>query len=146
MPASRSARATVSQLAALGFTTTALSTGTAPTQAVVDRAVAAARGKDAVVVGTYNVTAGSSQKTLVAGLIATGVPVVAIAIRNPYDVAQLPDLKGYLASYSWTDVEVRAAARVLAGRVAPRGKLPVPVQRADDPGAVLHPIGHGLTY
>ncbi|BBC36159.1 Beta-N-acetylhexosaminidase [Streptomyces graminofaciens] len=134
------------ELTSLGFTATALSTGTAPTRATIDQAVAAAAGKDAVVVATYNVTAGSSQRALVSALLATGVPVVAVAVRNPYDVAQLPDVKGYLAAYSWTDVEVRAAARVLAGRVAPRGKLPVPVQRADDPARVLYPIGHGLTY
>jgi beta-N-acetylhexosaminidase len=30
--------------------------------------------------------------------------------------------------------------------VEPRGTLPVPVQRADDPAAVLYPVGHGLTY
>ena len=117
-----------------------------PRRPSIDQAVAAARGKDAVVVATYNVTATSTQRTLVTRLLATGVPVVAVAIRNPYDVAQLPDVKGYLASYSWTDVEVRAAARVLAGRVAPRGRLPVPVQRADEPAEVLYPIGHGLTY
>jgi len=34
---------------------------------------------------------------------------VALAVRNPYDVAQLPSVKGCLASYGWTDVEVRAA-------------------------------------
>ncbi|MBD9703721.1 glycoside hydrolase family 3 C-terminal domain-containing protein [Streptomyces sp. ID01-12c] len=134
------------ELTALGFTATGLPTGTAPTEALVDRAVAAAGGKDAVVVATYNVTADSTQRTLVARLLATGVPVVAVAIRNPYDVARLPGVKGCLATYSWTDVEVRAAARVLAGRVAPRGRLPVPVQRADDPAKVLFPVGHGLTY
>lgn len=133
-------------LTELGFTATALSTGTAPSQATIDRAVAAAEGKDAVVVGTYNVTATSAQRTLVDALAATGVPVVAIALRNPYDVAQLPSVRAYLASYSWTDVELRAAARVVAGRVAPRGRLPVPVQRADDPARVLYPVGHGLTY
>ncbi|MEU1276460.1 glycoside hydrolase family 3 protein [Streptomyces sp. NPDC005799] len=133
-------------LTELGFTATALSTGTTPSAAVVAQAVAAARDADAVVVGTYNVTATGSQKTLVEGLTATGKPVVAIAIRNPYDVAQLPAVRAYLASYSWTDVELRAAARVIAGRVAPRGRLPVPVQRADDPTSVLFPVGHGLSY
>jgi len=43
-------------------------------------------------------------------------------------------------------VELRAAARVIAGRAAPRGKLPVPVQQADDPAKVLYPIGYGLSY
>ncbi|WP_369195513.1 glycoside hydrolase family 3 protein [Streptomyces djakartensis] len=133
-------------LSELGFTATALSTGTAPPAATIAKAVAAARDVDAVVVATYNVSAGSSQRTLVEQLVATGTPVVAVAIRNPYDVAHLPSVPAYLAAYSWTDVEVRAAARVIAGRVRPRGKLPVPVQRADDPEQVLYPIGHGLAY
>ncbi|MFD9278985.1 glycoside hydrolase family 3 protein [Streptomyces mirabilis] len=133
-------------LTELGFTATALSTGTAPSAATIDNAVAAAGGVDAVVVGTYNVTAAGSQKTLVERLVATGVPVVAIAIRNPYDVAQLPDVRAYLATYSWTDVELRAAARVIAGSARPRGRLPVEVQRADDPTKALYPIGYGLTY
>ncbi len=99
-----------------------------------------------VVAATYNVTAGSSQKTLVEQLVATGRPVVAVAIRNPYDVARLPSVPACLAAYSWTDVELRAAARVIAGRVEPRGKLPVAVQRADDPEQVLYPVGYGLSY
>lgn len=102
-----------------GFTATALSTGTAPSAATIAKAVAAAQDADAVVVGTYNVTASSSQKTLVEQLLATGKPVVAVAIRNPYDVAHLPGVRGYLASYSWTDVELRAAARAIAGKVRP---------------------------
>ncbi|MFJ6119320.1 glycoside hydrolase family 3 protein [Streptomyces sp. NPDC092129] len=133
-------------LTGLGFTATALSTGTAPSPATIEKAVAAAGNADAVVVGTYNVTAASSQRTLVNQLVATGKPVVAIALRNPYDVAQLPAVDAFLASYSWTDVELRAAARVIAGRVRPHGKLPVPVQRADDPAQVLYPVGFGLSY
>ncbi|MEV7685770.1 glycoside hydrolase family 3 protein [Streptomyces bungoensis] len=133
-------------LTGLGFTATALSTGTAPSAAAVDQAVTAAQDADAVVVLTYNVTAGSSQRTLVQRLLATGRPVVAVAVRNPYDVAQLTGVKACLATYCWTDVELRAAARVVAGRVSPRGRLPVPVQQADDPAQVLYPIGYGLTY
>ncbi|MFD4608225.1 glycoside hydrolase family 3 protein [Streptomyces sp. NPDC058440] len=133
-------------LTELGFQATALSTGTAPSAATADQAVAAAQDADAVVVATYNVTAGSSQKTLVERLVATGRPVIAVAIRNPYDIAQLPTVPAHLAAYSWTDVELRAAARVIAGGARPRGKLPVPVQRADDPARVLYPIGYGLTY
>ncbi|MEV5488740.1 glycoside hydrolase family 3 protein [Streptomyces bobili] len=133
-------------LTELGFTATALSTGTAPSAETIARAVTAAGEADAVVVATYNVSATSPQRTLVGDLLATGRPVVAVAVRNPYDVAQLPSVRAYLASYSWTDVELRAAARVIAGAVGPRGRLPVPVQRPDDPAGVLYPIGHGLSY
>ncbi len=160
-------------LTGLGFTATALSTGASPDAALIEKAVAAAEGVDAVVVATYNVAthaatardhtqaanaalfaalptgeagAPDGQAALVAALKATGVPVVALAIRNPYDVARLPHVDAALASYSWTDVELRAAARVIAGRATPRGRLPVPVRRADDPAQVLYPVGHGLTY
>ncbi|MEU2431300.1 glycoside hydrolase family 3 protein [Streptomyces sp. NPDC007861] len=132
----------------LGFAATVVSTGITPTAAKIDEAVAAAAGKDVVVVGTYNVSATSPQRTLVARLAATGVPVVTVAIRNPYDIAQLTGMgvAASLAAYSWTDVELRAAARVIAGRAEPSGRLPVPVQRADDPAQVLYPVGYGLTY
>ncbi|GAA0483007.1 glycoside hydrolase family 3 protein [Streptomyces olivaceiscleroticus] len=133
-------------LGELGFTTTALSTGTAPTQAQTDAAVAATAEHDAVVVATYNVTAGSSQRGLVQALLNTGKPVVQLAIRNPYDIAQLSGVKAALASYSWTDVELRAAARVIAGRREPKGRLPVPIMRADAKDKELYPIGHGLSY
>ncbi|WP_405751285.1 glycoside hydrolase family 3 protein [Streptomyces sp. NBC_01411] len=134
------------ELTGLGFTTTVLPTGSAPTAALIADAVAAAAGKSAVIVGTYDVAVGDAQSKLVAALVATKVPVVQIAIRNPYDIAQLSGVRAALATYSWTDVELRAAARVIAGRVSPRGVLPVPVQRADDPTKVLYPVGHGLTY
>ncbi|MFE6098519.1 glycoside hydrolase family 3 protein [Streptomyces laurentii] len=130
----------------LGFSARALSTGTAPTAAQIDAAVAAAAGRDLIVVGTYNLTATSPQRTLLDRLVATGVPVVTIAIRNPYDVAHTRGQRATLASYSWTDVELQAAVRVLAGRADPRGRLPVPVQSAADPAKVLYPVGYGLSY
>ncbi|MFD5553561.1 glycoside hydrolase family 3 protein [Streptomyces sp. NPDC127068] len=130
----------------LGLTTTALATGRAPDAAKIDEAVAAAQGRDAVVVLTDNVNATSAQRTLVSRLIATGVPVIHLAVRNPYDIAHLSGVRASLVSYCWTEVELRAAARVIAGRVEPRGKLPVPIQRADDPTKVLFRSGHGLSY
>ncbi|MGC9406114.1 glycoside hydrolase family 3 protein [Streptomyces sp. DZ1-3] len=143
-------RTTVPELAEafdeLGYRTTHLATGRTPDAAKIDEAVAAARGRDAVVVTTDNVGATSTQRTLVSRLLATGVPVVHLAVRNPYDIAHLGDVPASLASYCWTEVELRAAARVIAGRVGPRGRLPVPVQRADDPSRVLFRTGHGLSY
>ncbi|WP_432037933.1 glycoside hydrolase family 3 protein [Streptomyces cucumeris] len=141
-------------LSGLGFTAEALSTGTGtapdPSPARIDEAVAASRDRDAVVVATYNVGAGSSQRALVAALVATGTPVVHLAVRNPYDIARLrgadTEPGASLAAYSWTDVELRAAARVIAGKTDPRGRLPVAVRDADEPSRVLYPIGHGLSY
>ncbi|MFE6835472.1 glycoside hydrolase family 3 N-terminal domain-containing protein [Streptomyces sp. NPDC057705] len=103
------------------------------------RAVAAAAGHAAVLVCTYNVPEEDNpQRRLVTDLIASGVPVILLAVRNPYDPARLPACAAELATYSWTDVEMRAAARVLTGAARPAGRLPVPV-----PGR--YPLGHGLT-
>ncbi|MGW9372479.1 glycoside hydrolase family 3 protein [Streptomyces xanthophaeus] len=114
--------------------------GCRATAAAPAGAVAAAPGHAAVVVCTYNVAEGEDpQRTLVTELLATGVPVVVLAVRNPYDPARLPRCAAELAAYAWTDVEMRAAARVLTGAERPAGRLPVPV-----PGR--YPLGHGLTY
>ncbi|MFK0292362.1 glycoside hydrolase family 3 protein [Streptomyces sp. NPDC090442] len=134
------------ELTGLGFAATALSTGTAPSRKLIARARAALAERDAAVVATYDVTASSAQRALVAELLATGKPVVQLAIRNPYDIAVLDGVRAALASYSWTDVELRAAARVIAGRQDPAGRLPVPILRADAPHRALYHIGHGLRY
>ncbi|MGW6461577.1 glycoside hydrolase family 3 protein [Streptomyces sp. NPDC055078] len=130
----------------LGFTATGLPTGRTPNAAKIDEAVAAAQGRNAVIVLTDNVGATSAQRTLVRRLVETGVPVVTVAVRNPYDIAQLGGVRAALATYSWAEVEMPTVARVIAGRAEPGGRLPVPVQRADDPTKVLYPVGHGLSY
>ncbi|MFB7176989.1 glycoside hydrolase family 3 protein [Streptomyces sp. NPDC056257] len=126
-------------LVRLGFTAAAAPTGLAPAPEDIARAEAAARGHDAVLVCTYDLGARSAQRALVDRLTATGVPVIAVALRNPYDIVQLPDVTASLALYSWSDTELRAAARVLAGAAAARGRLPVAVPP-------LFPRGHGLQY
>ncbi|ANW20105.1 glycoside hydrolase family 3 protein [Streptomyces clavuligerus] len=135
-------------LGGLGFTVTALPTGLSPAPERIAEAVAAARGQDAVVVLTYDVAtaAAGGQRTLVERLADSGVPVIQLAVRNPYDIARLNGVDAALALYGWTDVELRAAARTIAGRNEPGGALPVPVPRADNPTRVLFPVGHGLSY
>ena len=44
-----------------------------------------------------------------------------------------------------TAISMESLARVLFGEVQPRGKLPVDIPAAADPGTVLYPFGHGLT-
>ncbi|WP_338678272.1 glycoside hydrolase family 3 protein [Streptomyces sp. SCSIO 30461] len=134
--------------AELGFKATALPTGIAPTAANVEEAVTAAAGMDVVVVATYNIAADGPQRILVSRMAATGVPVITVAIRNPYDIAQLSGfgIAASLAAYGWTDVELRAAVRVMAGRTEPVGRLPVPVPHAEDPARMLYPIGFGAMY
>jgi beta-N-acetylhexosaminidase len=135
-----------------GSTVTRRETGAAPGDAAIADAVAAAAGQDAVVVTTMkawdtSVTdpAGGQQR-LVKALLATGTPVVVVAVRDPYDIAYLPGVRTYLATYSYSPVAIEAAARVIVGDVSPTATLPVDIPVAGDPNTVLYPFGHGLTY
>lgn len=134
------------RLAAQGAVSQVVETGLAPTAAKQAEAVAAASGKDLVVVLTNKAWANAGQQQLVSQLQATGVPVVVVAVRDPYDAAYVsPDLP-FLATYSSTAVSMESVVRVLTGQVAPTGKLPVDVPVAGQPDQVLYPFGHGLGW
>jgi beta-N-acetylhexosaminidase len=129
-----------------GWTATTVATGAAPSQSAIAGAVAAAEGKDLVVVSTNGVAADPRQAALVQALADTGVPVVALAVRNPYDVAHATgDVAAYLATYSYAPDGLASAVAVLFGELAPQGRLPVDVPDASG-NALLFPFGHGLGY
>jgi len=143
-------------LGARGATTQVLESGTTPSQAAIDAAVAAAQTSDLVVVPTYNAYAvdpktglqtasAQAQTRLVRALLATGKPVVVTAMRNPYDVASFPEAPTVLDTYGYTAHQIESLVRVLFGEVDPTGRLPVSIPRADGTGE-LFPFGHGLGY
>ncbi|MEA4883157.1 MAG: glycoside hydrolase family 3 protein [Clostridia bacterium] len=101
-------------------------------------AVNLARSSDAVVVGTYNAHLHEEQGVLVRALLDTGVPVVVVAMRNPYDIQQFPTAKAYIAAYGFRECTMQAVAEVIFGVTKPRGRLPVAI-----PG--IHDYGNGLT-
>ncbi len=115
-------------------------TATSPTPAQTQQALTAAAGADKIVVLTNNLSTRPAQLDLLAKLVATGKPVVAVATGNPYDVAH-SDAKTWLATYSTTTVSMESLAKVLLGETKPQGKLPVAV-----PGPTPYPFGHGVTW
>jgi beta-N-acetylhexosaminidase len=149
-------QAMASALRARGATTEVLESGTAPTSSAIAKAVASAQNADLVLVSTnnaYSVTASTGEPTasaaaqtrLVRALLATGKPVVVAAMRNPYDVASFPEAPTVVDTYGYTTHQVESLVRVMFGEVAPTGKLPVSIPRADGSGE-LYPFGHGLGY
>jgi beta-N-acetylhexosaminidase len=136
--------ALAASLATRGASATALVTNL-PADAKIAEAVTAAGTHDLTVVLTsraWDTTVSdpqARQQALVRALVATGRPVVVVAVRDPYDLAHLPGVSTYLATYSYAPVAMESLARVLLGVTAPRGKLPVAI-----PG--LYPFGHGLRW
>ncbi len=95
------------------------------------------RGYDLVVAGTINATVAPGQAALANGLLAAGVPAVAVALRLPYDLAMYPTAPTYLCTYGILEPSITALAAALWGAAPCPGRLPVPI-----PG--LYPRGHGL--
>jgi hypothetical protein len=66
-----------------------------------------------------------AQIDLVEAIAGTGTPVVAIALRGPWDVAAYPPHITALATYSILPASLDAMAAVLAGGAQAPGRLPV---------------------
>jgi beta-N-acetylhexosaminidase len=67
-------------------------------------------------------------------------------VRDPYDIAYLPGVKTYLATYSYSPVAIESAVRVIVGEVRPSGRLPVAILAAGDPSTTLYAFGSGITW
>ncbi|MFI5272896.1 MAG: glycoside hydrolase family 3 protein [Ktedonobacterales bacterium] len=93
-------------------------------QAAAERAAAAA---DVLVLLTLNAHLNPGHARCMRRLASLVRRVAAIATANPYDATAQPELRTYLATYEYTPAALRAAARVLAGDLAPSGRLPVPL-------------------
>ena len=106
-----------------------------PQRSDIDAAVSQVDGHELVVVGTVTATAG--QADLVRALIATGTPVVTVALRTPYDLAAYPGAGTQLCTYSGHEPSLRALAHGLVNGLGDPGSLPVSIPD-------FYPIGHGI--
>ena len=105
-----------------------LVTDTDPDDAEVAQAVAAAQGHSCIVLGSYNGCSRPGQQKLLHALAALGIPMACVALRNPDDLAELPDHVYGLAVYEYTLSSLEIAAEVLSGALKPAGRLPVTLE------------------
>ncbi|GAA2791647.1 glycoside hydrolase family 3 protein [Saccharopolyspora taberi] len=136
------------RISARGPKATALETGLKPTPEQINQAVEQSKGNDLTVVLTNAAWSESnaSQLDLVRALQQAGKPVVAVAVRDPYDAAHVEEVPTWLTTYSDKAVAMESLTKVLFGESAPAGKLPVPVPDPKTPGTDRYPFGHGLSW
>ncbi|MBE3576374.1 MAG: beta-N-acetylhexosaminidase [Limnochordales bacterium] len=100
-------------------------------------AVAQARQADLIIVGTYRASQYRSQVDMVNQLLQLGKPVIVIALREPYDIMEFPQVKTYIATYGTSTVSMTALGDILFGRIKPAGKLPVSIPNVAQAGTGL---------
>ncbi len=112
--------------------------GHPPTDADIRAMKSKALEYDVVVLGTLSASMDEQQAQLGRELAATGVPVINVAMRTPYDVNVIPGAAAHVCSYGLRRPSVDAAAKALFGAIPFQGSLPVTVSDS-------LPLGHGLT-
>lgn len=96
-----------------------------PNEREIGALVALAKRHSSVICCTYNGHLRPGQMALLAALAQSGVPMAAVALRNPYDLAGLPKSVLALAVYEYSAGAADAVAPVLRGERSATGVLPV---------------------
>ena len=104
---------------------TALVTDKDPGDAEIAEVVSQAAPHSCIVLGTYNGHILQGQLRLAKALAATGLPMILVALRNPYDLRNMPNHVAALAGWEYTRPLFDALWPVLNGTARPTGKLPL---------------------
>jgi beta-N-acetylhexosaminidase len=96
-----------------------------------------AQDYDLVIVGTINAYCQPEQAALAKALLEADVPLIAVALRTPYDLAAFPGVQTCVCTYSILEPSMAALAKALWGQIPFRGHLPTTI-----PG--MYRLGHGV--
>lgn len=105
----------------------AINTAVDPSAEEIHAAVAAVQGHSCAVIGTYNGHIKTGQLELVRAIARScpEMPVVCVALRDPYDLFMLPRRVCGIAAFEYDMLSMKAVAKVLRRQLCPRGNLPV---------------------
>jgi beta-N-acetylhexosaminidase len=92
---------------------------------------------DQIVIGTYNAHFYPEQVKLVQDILTLGKQPVVIALRNPYDIQQFPEVPAYICLYESRPLALQSAAKLLTGEICAQGRLPVTISES-------YPLGWGV--
>ena len=93
----------------------------------IDRISRQAAGCRTIVVGTYNGHLNRGQIALANRLCREHDHVIAVALRNPYDLGLIDPSAAAIAVYEYTPLSFASLAPVLSGKAPAPGRLPVTV-------------------
>jgi beta-N-acetylhexosaminidase len=96
-----------------------------------------AQDYDLVIAGSINAYSNPEQAALVNALLQAAVPLIAVALRTPYDLAAFPGVQTYVCTYSILEPSMAALAKALWGQIPFQGHLPASIPD-------IYRLGHGI--
>ena len=96
-----------------------------PDEAERAKVVDMAKEHTSVVISTFNAHLRNEQRKLVEALCELDIPVICVAMRNPYDLSGLTGKAWCLAAYDYTADAIHAIRDILAGKLQCTGTCPV---------------------
>lgn len=107
----------------------ALTASRNPDEKEIARILSAAEGADSIVISTYNAHLQPGQRELVRVLSEKGLPLLAVALRNPYDLADLPENVTGIAGWDNSLETLGLLKELLKGEWTPEGRLPIQLKQ-----------------
>lgn len=80
---------------------------------------------DVIIYCSYNACFNKNQAELINKLNSD--KLIVCALRTPYDLKVLPNIKSYICTYEATPLSLKSLAKVLDGKDLPKGKIPVTI-------------------
>lgn len=95
-----------------------------PDDAEIAKVVEYVKGHTSIVVNTYNGHLYDGQMKLVKAMSDMNIPMILIALRNPYDLRALPSHVAGIAAWDYSNETLAALVPFVKGDKVPTGKLP----------------------
>lgn len=96
-----------------------------PDQKEIAEALEMAKDATGIVIGTYNAHLQPGQKELIRAFSNKQVPIMVVALRNPYDLAGLSEQVTGVAAWDNSLMTLELLEEMLRGEWEPEGKLPI---------------------
>lgn len=96
-----------------------------PDRKEISEVLEMAKDATSIVIGTYNAHLQPGQKELIRLLSGEQVPVMVVALRNPYDLSDLSENVTGIAAWDNSIMTLELLEEMLRGEWEPQGKLPI---------------------
>jgi beta-N-acetylhexosaminidase len=102
---------------------------TDPTEEEMNEIITHVPQFDTILIGTLSAQKSTGQTTLLKRLMETGKNVIVLAMRNPYDLAIVPDIPAFVTTYEFTSNALRMAVKAIYGDETVTGELPITIPK-----------------